>query len=62
MSETVQNFMNQYDISEMRWGAYKICVNNITYNNYEDIPLEVYKTIQNILNIIVLLIWIQKNI
>jgi hypothetical protein len=51
MSQTaVQNFMNQYNLSEMGWGAYKICVNNTTYSNYDHIPLQVYKTYQNVKN------------
>ena len=49
MSQTaISDFMNQYNISEMRWGTYKICVNNNTYTSYDDIPLEVYQTIQSI--------------
>ena len=49
MSQTaISDFMNQYNISEMRWGTYKISVNNNTYTSYEDIPLKVYQTIQSI--------------
>jgi hypothetical protein len=49
----IQNFMNQYNLYEMSWGAYSISINGIIYTNYDDIPLDIYITFQNIKDYVV---------
>ena len=49
----IQNFMNQYNLYEMSWGAYSISINGIIYTNYDDIPLDIYTTFQNIKDYVV---------
>lgn len=40
--------MNQYSISKMKWGTYRININDTYYTSYYDIPIELYQTFQNI--------------
>lgn len=49
----VQPFLNQYNIDKIKWGEYNISINNNTYTSYDDIPLEIYMTFQNIKDYIV---------